>query len=201
MVPCAPDIIAAADASKEGMGGFWLISPTPANPIQQHFLWQSPFLSSIQSQLLTPDNPHDTLTSSDLELTALLVGATLAATSQPILHPHILIASDNIPGVSWVNKGSTTSRAAHAFLLHQLAQLRHANPFTLSAVFIPGSTKPLADCWSRSFHTMDSDFLIHLKSTYHMQPYWKLALPPTKLLTSLIGGYACFFVFSLKIME
>jgi len=154
-------------------GCYHIRKKTPSNRILCGDL-----LFYIQNQLLSSKNPHGTLTNSDLELTALLVGTTLAAASQPILHPHIFVASDNFPAVSYANKGSTTSKAAHAFLLHQLAWLRHANPFTLYVVFMPGSTNSVADCCSCSFHMTDMDFLDYIKK--HL-PYATLleTCPPT----------------------
>jgi hypothetical protein len=98
-------------------------------------VWRAPFLPTIQTQLVTLSNPNGTLNNSALELTGILVGATLAATSHSTSYPHLVIASDNIPAVSWLNKDSTTSCNAPAFLLHRFTQRRHVNPFTVSAVF------------------------------------------------------------------
>jgi hypothetical protein len=50
-------------------------------------------------------NPNGKLTNSNLELIALIVGATLAAKIASILHSNILIASDNTPAIIWTDKG------------------------------------------------------------------------------------------------
>jgi hypothetical protein len=84
-----------------------------------------------------------------LELTALLVGAATAAqhTRQP--HHTLLMGSDNTAACSWLNKGSTTSTMAPAYLLHQLARLRRALKFNLSAIYVPGISNQITYCCSR----------------------------------------------------
>jgi len=120
VVPAHPTILAATDASKSGMGGFWVTAPSTDNPNGQYFLWRHAFDKTIQQALLTAENPAGTLTINDLELLAIITGAVLASHHTTQLHPSILLASDNVAAVSWVGKGSTTSISAPAFLLHHL---------------------------------------------------------------------------------
>jgi hypothetical protein len=123
LVPHAPSILAATDASKSGMGGFWL---TGTGPSTANYLWRQPFPAAIQERLITLNHPTGTLTNSDLELAAIITGAQLANSHYGGQHPNIVIDMDNTPALAWVSKGSTTSTAASAFLLHYLAQLRRA---------------------------------------------------------------------------
>jgi hypothetical protein len=39
VVPTHPTILAATDASKSGMGGFWVNAPSSAHPTGEYFLW------------------------------------------------------------------------------------------------------------------------------------------------------------------
>jgi hypothetical protein len=176
LVPHAPSILATTDASKSGMGGFWLAGTGPSTA---NCLWRQPFPAAIQERLITLNNPTGTLTNSDLELAAIITGAQLAARHYGGQHPNIVIATDNTPALAWVSKGSTTSTAAPAFLLHYLAQLRRAHKFTLNPVFTSGLTNQVADCCSRLFHLSDDNFLEYMNDTFPVQPSWTLVTPPT----------------------
>lgn len=70
-------------------------------------LWCSEFHTDVGKNLLTATNPTGTLTNSDLELAGIIMGMLLA-TSPPTRHmPHVMVASDNVPAVSWLKKVST----------------------------------------------------------------------------------------------
>jgi hypothetical protein len=183
LVPRHPNVVAATDASKLGMGGFFTLQ----NPDKslQNIVWRAPFPSSIQNNLISHSNPQGTITNSNLELCAIIVGAALAASTTFIPHPSILLASDNTPAIGWATKGSTTSSTATAYLLHQLAHTRRATPFNLSPIFTPGDTNQLADCCSRSFHFSDASFLCTIVQKYPVQPPWKLIHPPCSLLSRM----------------
>jgi hypothetical protein len=111
VVPRRPDTIGAVDASKTGMGGFFITQTTAA-------IWRAPLPTPIQTTLVSNDNPQGTITNSDLELAAAIVGGDLAATHSPQPHPSVLLASDNMAAVAWIKHGSTTTQDAPAYLLH-----------------------------------------------------------------------------------
>ncbi|MFN9982929.1 MAG: hypothetical protein ACK53Y_23575, partial [bacterium] len=92
--------MAATDASKLGMGGFW-VSLNPATNTLQHFLWRAPFSKLTQDSLVSDANPAGLINNSELELAALLTGAILAAQFTATLHPNIALASDNTPAIAW----------------------------------------------------------------------------------------------------
>jgi hypothetical protein len=164
VVPRCPTIYAATDASKAGMGGFWVSHSPDGTP--QFTAWRSPFSAHIQERLVTADNTTGTITNNDLELTALIVGASLAAAAAAHQHPHIAVATDNTSACAWASKGSTTTGKAPAYLLHTLTQLRRHRPFTLLPLYTSGDTNTLADCCSRSFHLSDAELLAHLNAMY-----------------------------------
>jgi hypothetical protein len=185
VVPTHPTILAATDASKAGMGGFWVTAPSPTHPSGEYYLWRHAFSDTIKQALITADNPSGTVTINDLELMALITGAVLAAktTTQP--HPTILHAADNTAAIAWSSRGSTTSISAPAFLLHHFGQLRQANPFTFYPVYTPGSSNTIADCCSRSFDLSNMAFLPHIQRLYPIKPSWKLVTPPSELILQL----------------
>jgi hypothetical protein len=176
LVPRAPDIVTATDASRVGMGGFWL-QPSPHTPQHIPVLWRTAFDTDIQSQLITAANPNGTITNSDLELAAIITGTSLANHHLPIAHPSILVASDNIPAVTWCKKGSTSSTTPAAFLLHLLANTRRAAPYTVQPLYIPGHTNQIADCCSRLLHLPDDAFLEYMNQRFPVQPSWTLVHP------------------------
>jgi len=184
VVPHAPHFLGATDASKSGMGGFCL-APHPDERQQQHLLWRAPFSPFVQASLVTADNPKGSLTINDLELTALILGSTIASTPGMVLHPHICLASDNTAAVSWLMKGSTTSKEAPAYLLHLLASLRRTMKYSLTTVFTPGITNTIADCCSRLFHLTDAEFLSYMNTTFPIQPCWKLVHPKKETVLAL----------------
>ncbi len=178
LVPRLPDIVAATDASGIGMGGFWATE-------NANYLWRAPFPPAITQALITAQNMTGTVTNSDLELAALVTGSVMAARADPCPHLNVLLASDNTPTVSWATKGSTTTTSPPAYLLHTLAALRHAKPFSLTPCFTPGDTNQIADCCSRLFALSDTDFLNHMNDRFPSQPSWKLVTPPPEIVSAM----------------
>jgi hypothetical protein len=165
------------------MGGFYV--PTSIGPHVTPTVWRSSFAEDITTHLVSSKNAQGTLTNSDLELAAIITGAATIAQSAPSPHQHIFIATDNTPVLAWISKGSTSSAAAPAFLLRQLAQHCHAHAFTVQAVFTPDDTNTIADFCSHAFHLLDDDFLTQLNLRFPMQPSWKLATPSADLIFAM----------------
>jgi len=176
-------LASAADASKQGIGGFWSDLANPASPPT---LWRHTFPHTIQSSLLSPSHPEGTLTNSDLELVAQITTAILATQQSQHCHPHILLASDNVPTVSWLQKGSNSSSTASSFLIHQLTRYRRQRPFTFTSIFTSGDSNQIADCCSRLFHLSDSAFLDYMNTHHPVQPCWNLATPTDNVTSSMI---------------
>jgi len=101
----------------------------------------------------------------------------MATNHAPKPHPHVLIASDNVPAIAWLHKGSTSSNSASAFLLHNLSQYRRHCPFTYSTIFTPVTTNHIVDCCSRLVNLSETDFLDYMNMSYLVQPYWRLGNP------------------------
>lgn len=66
IVPDHPVTVGPHDASGKGMGGVWL--PAVTNTHLQPILWRATFPRTVQSRLVSYDNPSGTITNSDLEL-------------------------------------------------------------------------------------------------------------------------------------
>ena len=185
VVPHPPHVVGTTDASKEGMGGCWtFITNNSSSPI--HALWRAPFPPEIKAALVSADQKNGTITNSDLELAALIQGSALIAAHSTFPHVNITLVSDNTPAVTWINKESTTSNGPAAYLLHQLAQHRRKQPYTLSTLYVPGSTNTIADCCLCLFTLSDTAFLAKMNVEFPVQPSWTLVLTPPNLMLSMI---------------
>jgi hypothetical protein len=182
LVPTPPSIVATTDASRFGMGGAWSLV---LHGKPQHYLWRSAFPDNIRKDLVTARNPTGSLNINELELLAMLVGASMASQHSQRSYDNVLLGTDNTAACTWLNKGSITSASASAFLLHQLARLRRSLNFNVSAAYVPGMSNQLADSCSRLFTLPDSEFLSYMNDKFPVQPSWKLATPPTDLLCSM----------------
>jgi len=131
LVPRPPHVVAATDASLQGMGGFWCDATKRINCI-----WRAQFPPIVQQAVVSQQNPTDFVSNSALELAAIIVGSYMAAQNPTYPHPHILIASDNTAVCAWMQKGSTTSTQSQAFLLHHLTRLLCDAPARL-LVYMP----------------------------------------------------------------
>ena len=132
VVPTPPIYFGAMDASKAGMGGVWFppltplptfsIRPPAAARLSHPILWRSPFPDSIQSQLVSTDNPHGTVTNSDLELAGSIAHDDVLCQALPLTqHISTCSFSDNTPAVAWKGKGSTLTNGPAAYLLQMAA--------------------------------------------------------------------------------
>jgi hypothetical protein len=183
LVPVAPTSMAACDASKEGMGGFVLPLTRPSKPQA----WRVPFAQEVKDLLVSQTNTSGTTNNSQLELAAIIAATAQMLTHTNTQHNTLLCALDNTPAVSWIQKGSTSTRSPAATLLRLLHHFSRDRTFTLKAIHIPGTTNNIADFLSRSFHLSDAAVLNHLHSMTKQS--WTLANPPTELvsvMTSLL---------------
>jgi hypothetical protein len=175
LVPQAPSYIGAVNASGTGCGGFWL--PSKYGHLPQPIAFRLRFPNHIAAQLVSASNPKGSITNSDLELAALVMGAITLQDHAPTAHKAAFAASDNTSAVAWCKKGSTSSVGPNAHLLRWLAQSTHLSNMHLHPVSIPGCTNTIADFCSRSFHLTDQEFQVHLQRLYPIQPLWRIVTP------------------------
>jgi len=165
LVPAPPDYVGYCDASRGGAGGVWFGVSQPLSPI----VWRLSFPPDIQTLLVLEDNPHGTITNSNLEMTGLLCQWLILEPMADLAHCHIAVGCDNTPTVAWANKLLSTKAKLAAQLVRALALCMlavQASPLT--AFHLPGSINNMADFASRSFdtHPSDTSFLSHFNSTF-----------------------------------
>jgi len=141
LVPRAPHYAGAVDASGLGCGGFWVATTYGALP--QPIVFREKFPLHIQQQLVSASNLSGSLTNSDLELSAVVLGVAALQDHAPLSHACLYTASDNTPTVAWCHKGSTSSIGANAYLLRWIAQLARASSLSLKPISVPDTLTSL----------------------------------------------------------
>jgi hypothetical protein len=117
LVAQPPHLYSTSDASGRGLGG--TIMP-PANLTDESsppLVWRLQFPLDVQRNLVSADNPHGTITNSDLELAATVLQHDAMCNTYDVREHTIHISTDNQATQAWQRHGSTTTNAVPAFLL------------------------------------------------------------------------------------
>ena len=120
LVPTEPSIVGATNAAGEGMGSVYFVPlphSTDASPMYEAVLWRLTFPTKITTCLLMQQNPHGSITNSDLELTATVVHHDVIAAQCGVAEATIATLHDNVAAVMWNRKGSATTEGPTAYLL------------------------------------------------------------------------------------
>ena len=186
LVPTAPSHVGACDACQLGMGGVWLGSSDSPAPI----VWRQRFAPQVASALVTADNRRGTVSISDLELTGMIAHKDVLAQAHDVRERTIWLASDNRAAVSWSTKGSATSVAARAYLLHFNTLHQRHHRYLARHHYIPGPVNAMADDASRRWDLTDHELLSHFNSHFPQKQSWTLHHLPTAT-NSVLTGVLC----------
>jgi len=177
IVPHAPHYIGATDASRDGMGGWWI--PTTLAPDNQPYIWRQAWPLHVAHDLVSKNNLAGTFNNSELELAAAVLGHATLLQSTPVMpYRAVLQGIDNTAAQAWITRGNTPDSLAPSLLLRALARDSRHNSSRLSACYIPGMSNSLADLLSRSFHLSDAELLQKINTLAPSQQPWKFATPP-----------------------
>jgi hypothetical protein len=177
LVPHAPHYIGATDASKDGMGGWWV--PTSLAQDTQPYVWRQAWPTNVARNIVSTKNRDGTYNNSELELAAAVLGhATLLQTTPVMPYKAVFQGIDNTAAQSWITRGNTPDSVAPALLLRALARDSRHYGSRLSAFYIPGVTNSLSDLLSRSFTLSDAELLEKIHAMAPSQQPWKFATPP-----------------------
>jgi hypothetical protein len=111
-----PQYLGTVDTAKPGMGGIWF------SKNDQAFVWCEQFFPSIQREMVEKDQPDDTITNLDLELTGTVAHhMVLAIMGLPIAGETTHTFCDKTLAVAWQTKESATTARAAATLLQEQA--------------------------------------------------------------------------------
>lgn len=205
IVPTAPTLIGAHDASGKGAGGVWFPGPTAqpratkltylkqsgrlakAKLVDQHpIVWRYHFPRSVQDRLITFDNPHGSYGISELELAGSVLHSDVAAQCFDIRERTTKSSTDNFATMYWTRKGSTTTTTPTAPLLRLQALHQRYHRYVQLKDFVSGIHNPLADDSSRLFHLSDSQLLHYFNTTYPQRRSWRLYHPTPEMLSAVI---------------
>jgi hypothetical protein len=197
LVQFSPSAVGMDDASKHGMGGFWVSHLFPPT------VWRLEFPPDVQQAF-----GKGILTINDLELAAILMQQIALEHLMKLRHQHSEIFSDNISATVWATKLMVHADSVIATRLVRAAAMRARTTESRmpSVHHWPGELNPLADDTTRSFqrynsgpmagHTSTSNqsFLDLFSHTYPPPPQSKswqmLVLDPAlvSLVISLLRG-------------
>ena len=204
LVPVAPTLVGAHDASGIGAGGVWLPQPT-ATPryarvkslrvdgtlrrhrlAQQHpILWRHRFPPNIQSKLVTFQNPGGTINNSDLELAGSLLQQEAVAQCYDVRERTTKDSTDNMATMYWTRKGSTTTTGPPAKLLRLASIHQRFHRYLNLKDYLEGTRNSMADDASRLNHYDDLNLLLYFNSKYPQPKPWVLWTPTSKFVSAV----------------
>ena len=205
-----PEILGATDACGYGMGG--VAFPQPSAQLRQQFhchdsepcggaqdpplkqgtlppiVWQTKLPAEITNRLVTYQNPHGSITNSDLELLATIVHKDVLAHAFDIRERTIATGTDNTPALAWQGKGSTSTTGPAAYLLRLQALHQRYHRYCSEHFYIPGSINAMADDASRLTHLSSAALSSHFQRTYPQKQPWLLLTPKPEMISSGISA-------------
>ncbi len=205
LVPTAPTLVGAHDASGLGAGGVWfpddsaiprrsrVVSLTSNGSARRHrlttrrpILWRVVFPKNIRDRLVTFDNPTGDINNSDLELAGSLFQQECAAQCFDIRERTTKDSTDNLATMHWTRKGSTTTTGPPAKLL-RIASIhqRHHRYLNLKD-YLEGKRNTMADDSSRLVTLTPAQLLTHFASTYPQPEQWALWTPTKQFVSAVI---------------
>jgi hypothetical protein len=176
LVPHAPHYIGATDASKDGMGGWWV--PTTIASDTQPYVWRQAWPPGAAQHIVSTTNMSGNLNNSELELTTAVIGHATILHSMPTMpYRSVYQGIDNTAAQAWISRGNTPDSPAPSQLLRALARDNRKHCSRLSAFYIPGVSNSLSDLLSRSFHLLDAALLDKIHPVAPSQQPWQFGIP------------------------
>jgi hypothetical protein len=148
-------------------------------------VWQYALPASITAQLVTFENPHGTITNSDLELLANIVHKDVLAHAFDIRERTIATGTNNTPALFWQGKGSVSTTGPAAYLLRLQALHQRFHRYKDEHFYIPGPTNVMADDASRLTNFSPFELHAHFQSTYPQSLPWRLLTPRHEMISSV----------------
>ena len=190
LVPLPPIAEGDHDASGAGAGGIWFPSENavprgtvlPGVPI----VWRVEWPQYVRDMLFSADNPHGSITNSDLELAGGLLHLEAIAQSFDVRERTVLSKGDNLNTTFWERKGSTTTDSAPAYLLRLFGLHQRFHRYVPRFDYLPGKSNVLADAFSRDFHLSWSELYSQHAHLFPQQNGYQVWTPPPQLVSAVI---------------
>ena len=196
LVPVAPTLTGAHDASGKGAGGVWFPAgaaiPRRARvkslradgSIRRHRLtaahpivWRCPVPREAQDRLVSFTNKSGDITNSDLELAGSFFHQEAAVQCYDVRERTTKDATDNLATMFWTRKGSTTTIGPPAQLLRMATIHQRHHRYLNLKDYLEGVRNVMADDASRLAGLTDQQFLTHFESFYPQSKSWALWTP------------------------
>ena len=188
--PREPQFLGASNGSGLGMGGVWFHNGD-GNVFPSTLVWRMPFPVAVQQALVSADNPHGTISISDLELTALIAHKDVLARHVDVAERTLWLATDNTAALAWSEKGSATSLGPRAYLLRLNSLHQRHFRYVPTHSHIAGAANVMADAASRLWHLSAGDLLTHFDTHYPQVLPWRIWTLPPSTSSMLIGALFC----------
>lgn len=187
LVAQPPHLYGTSDASGRGMGGTIIPPTTPtAEEASSPVVWRFQFPPDVQRKLVSADNPHGTITNSDLELAATIIQHDAMCNTYDVREHTIHTSTDNQATQAWQRHGSATTNAVPAFLLRLQAIHQRFHRYVPMHSYLPGKLNAMADDASRLWNLSDNELLTHFNVTYPQHRSWHLYHPRPEMLSAVI---------------
>jgi hypothetical protein len=166
VVPLPPVAKGHHDASGLGAGGIWFPGPHHAPctgfTSTQPLVWWHQWPEFISSWLVMAENPHGSITNSDLELAGGLLHLDTLSQCFFIWERTVLSKGDNLSTTFWERWGSTSTNSPPAYLLHLFGMHQYFHRYVPRFDYISGPSNPIADSLSCNFDLNWSDQLANI---------------------------------------
>ena len=192
VVPLSASALGFHDASGIGAGGVWFPDPSldsrmPGNTSTgTPILWRYQWPDHIQRLLVSDDNPHGTITNSDLELAGGLLHLEAIAQHYDVRERTILSKTDNLATLFWQRKGSATTTKAPSSILRLFGIHQRHHRYVPRHDYIAGPSNPIADDASRLFHLSNSQLVHRFNTSYPQKHSYKIVTLPSAMVSSVI---------------
>ncbi len=133
------------------------LAPCTGFTSTQPLVWQHRWPDFISSWLVIADNPHGSITNSDLELASGLLILDAPSQCFDIRERTVLSKGDNLSTTFWERQGSTSTNSPPAYLLRLFRMHQWFNRYVPRFDYISGPSYPIADSLSRNFDLNWSD--------------------------------------------
>ena len=207
LVPVAPTLVGAHDASRLGAGGVWLPGPTVIprharvkslrtdGTLRRHrltkaqpVLWRHPFPAHIQSRLVTWENSSGTINNSDLELAGSLLQQEAVVQCYDVRERTTKDSTDNLATMYWTRKGSTTTTGPPAKLLRLASIHQRFHRYLNLKDYLEGHRNSMADDASRFHHHSDLNLLLYFNIHYPQKQPWVLWTPTNNFASAVTSA-------------
>lgn len=192
LVPLLPVAEGHHDASGLGAGGIWFpgptITPRGSYTIAQPVAWRFQWPKRITDCLVTDDNPHGTITNSDLELAGGLIHLDAITHCFDVRERTVLSKGDNLSTTFWQRKGSTTTNSPPAYLLRLFGVHQRVHRYVPRFDYISGVSNHVADTLSRQFDKPWSHLMRSLSPYFSQDGGCQRWIPPNTTISAVISA-------------